>query len=384
MRILVAAGGTGGHVTPALAVVAELKRIVSELDVRFVCGSRRAELAALRGLDPLALPMRTSRGVGRLLDFARAAGSSALLRAVARARAVLTTGGYTAVPAAALAVLMRRPLIVIEVNAYPGRFCRVFGRLARVVLGGWDTLEKHLQKTCSLRIVGVPVRADLRRLDKEEARAALGVPREARTLLLLGGSQGAAALNLFIAENIARLAGSLRGGLDSKPLHLLGLTGGKHEAELEAACRAAGVGATLLHRSDDVGLFYSAADVAVSRAGASTCAELLHYGLPALLVPLPGAADDHQSHNARATVAVGGGVWLPQRRLRKEGVEVLRRLILRSPGGFGRKSGSALKAALVVAEILNGSGVGGRPYDQVGEVLAHRRAGRSLLGRRAS
>lgn len=286
--MLIMAGGTGGHVFPALAVAAELR--ARGCAVHWL-GTRRgieARLVPAQGYPIDFLRVRGLRGKrlrARLQGLAGlcAAGLQALA-AVRRIRpqVALGFGGYAAGPGAVAARWCRVPLVIHEQNAIAGTTNRLLARLATRVLTGFpDALP-------GARHTGNPLRADIAAL-----AAGAEKPAAARAhLLVLGGSLGARALNRAVPPALALLPAAER------PL-VRHQCGAEHLEDARAQYRAAGVEAELLPFIDDMAAAYQWADFAVCRAGALTVAELAAAGLPAVLVPYPHAIDDHQFHNAR-------------------------------------------------------------------------------------
>jgi undecaprenyldiphospho-muramoylpentapeptide beta-N-acetylglucosaminyltransferase len=306
-------------VLPALAV----SRALAEdgpgpARIQFV-GSRRGEgtdLVAAQGFPVLALP---GRGLQRrlrpraLLDNAAALAALAqaallALRAVARWRpqVVVTLGGYASAAAGLAAVVLRRPLVVVTVDAVPGATNRLLGRLATANATAFPGTPLP-----RATVTGTPVRAELADLDRSEAgrraaRAELGLDPGAFCLVAFGGSLGARRINQAVA------------GLAAGPVEDLAVyhvTGRRDAAEFVGPDGPRYRTVAFEQRMD---LLYRAADLCLCRAGAMTVAELAAAGVPALLVPLPGAPGDHQTANARALVEAGAAVLVPDERCRPD------------------------------------------------------------------
>jgi undecaprenyldiphospho-muramoylpentapeptide beta-N-acetylglucosaminyltransferase len=313
---VVSGGGTAGHVVPALAVARALGRPPDEIEL--VTSARGHDPAALQreGFGVTALP---GRGLSRRLrprDLARnvvalAALSWASLRVIAafrrwRPRAVVTVGGYASVPAGVAAVLWRVPLVVVNVDAVPGLANRILGRFAAACAVGFSgtALPRAV-------VTGAPVRPDVRAAsrgsaDRAAARDALGLP-ERPTVALFGGSLGARRLNLAALELVSRWVGRE----DRALYHVTGRRDWDDMSSRSDGAQRAGVVHRMVPFEDDMAHLYTAADVVVCRAGALTVAEVALAGVPAVLVPLPGAPGDHQTANAGALVTAGAAVLLP-------------------------------------------------------------------------
>lgn len=298
-HVLIMAGGTGGHIFPGLAVADALMAgsagvswlgTPTGLENRLVPAAGieldRIHISGLRGrgwLGWLAAPWRVLRAMFQ----AR--------RVLSRRRpgCVLSLGGYVAGPGALAARLMGIPLVIHEQNAIAGMTNRWLRPLARRVLTGFpDTLPRG-------EWVGNPVRADIVRLPtpRERMRERSG----ALTVVVIGGSLGAAAFIDTVPQAIARLP-------DANRLHVIHQAGRQYEAT-RAAYRAAGVEGDVREFIDDMAAVWARADLAICRAGALTVAELAAAGVASVLVPFPHAVDRHQHANARF-LSDAGAAWL--------------------------------------------------------------------------
>jgi len=325
LSFVIAGGGTGGHVTPALA----LGEVISERgDAVLFIGSEQgleAEMVPGAGFDLVTLS--SQQVMGRSL-FGRVRGVLGILGQVGRARAalaacradiVISVGGFAAMAAAMAAVLTRRPLVLVEPNAIPGRVNRLTARFARRVFVGFDVAAERLSVHGDrVRHLGIPLRRGL--LAAFAHTPARRAPEPPLHLLVFGGSQGARQLNEAMMELAPVLAG--------RPIEIFHQSGVDDRERVEAAYRKAGVPAEVVAFERDMPGRYSWADVALCRAGALTVAELSLAGLPALLVPYPFAADDHQRANADALADAGAGICLASRPLDVAGLgEALKRLM---------------------------------------------------------
>jgi UDP-N-acetylglucosamine--N-acetylmuramyl-(pentapeptide) pyrophosphoryl-undecaprenol N-acetylglucosamine transferase len=304
--VLIMAGGTGGHVFPALAVAAELS----------VLGVPVAWLGTNQGLEARVVPaagypltaIRVSglrgKGLPRFL-FAPFMLTYALLQAFMaflrlRPLAVLGMGGFAAGPGGLVAWLLRRPLLIHEQNSVPGLTNRLLAPLARTVLEGFPGSMPATHRPVA---VGNPVRAGIAALTLPEARFA--GRSGALHLLVIGGSLGARALNQVVPEALARLPASAR----PRVHHQTGQAeiDGVRERYAEAGCDA-----RVETFVEDMAAAYAWADLVVCRAGALTVAELAAAGVASILVPYPHATDDHQTGNARYLADAGAALLMPQ------------------------------------------------------------------------
>lgn len=305
-RILIMAGGTGGHVFPALAVARELRAAGAEVLWLGTRSGLEAEIVPRAGFELATVAIGGLRGKGLLqwlllpirLGWAMLQALLILLRY--RPMAVLGMGGFASGPGGLTTWLLRKPLLVHEQNAVAGLTNRWLAALATrclVAFPGALPARRHPLLT------GNPVRAEIAALPVPEIRfrGRAGPLR----LLILGGSQGAQALNAALPQVIAALPAADRPQLR----HQAGRTQAAAVAEAYAAL---GIGAEVLPFIDDMAAAYGWADLVVCRAGALTVAELTAAGIGAILVPFPHAADDHQARNAAFLVAAGAGVLLAQ------------------------------------------------------------------------
>ena len=343
---VIAGGGTGGHIVPSLQIARALVARGHAPESIELYGSRRGQEATTwpklefpftllpgRGLRRSMRPAAWWANVGAVAGLAwaclRALGSFVLRRP----RVVVVVGGYASFPAGLAALLTRVPLVCMTTDAVPGAVNGVLGRVAAANAVAFR--ETGLPRA---HLTGTPVWPALATLDRTPegraaSRVALGLPAQRRTVTCAGGSLGARRVNRAVAD----LAdGSWAGCADRALYHVTGRRdyGDFSPGPTDGSGEASEAGGTdglaehgLYYRvvpfEDDMPDFYNAADVCVVRAGAMTVAEILMAGVPAILVPLPGAPRDHQTRNAEALVAMGAAVHIPDpdcdgRRLAKE------------------------------------------------------------------
>ncbi|HUH07461.1 MAG TPA: undecaprenyldiphospho-muramoylpentapeptide beta-N-acetylglucosaminyltransferase [Egibacteraceae bacterium] len=321
-RILIAGGGTGGHVVPALATAAALAELYPQVEVEFVGTARGLESRLVPEAGwPLhlisAAPFQRRLSLSALraplaLAFA-ARDALRLVKGPPRAAAAAVFGGYVSAPLAVAAGLARIPLVVHEQNAIPGLANRLAARWAQAIAVSFPDSAARLGHVDRVTVTGNPVRPGLAELDagarRSEAMAAFDLDPGRRTLLVFGGSQGARRIN-SAAVGAAPLWSEPRG------LQVLHATGRAEHAGAQAAWDAQlASGSPLIVRCEPyverMDLAYAAADVAVCRSGASTTAELTMMGLPSVLVPYPHATADHQMANARALAESGAATVIP-------------------------------------------------------------------------
>jgi undecaprenyldiphospho-muramoylpentapeptide beta-N-acetylglucosaminyltransferase len=313
---VVAGGGTAGHVLPALAVGRALvDRGHPPRSIHYV-GSRRgleARLVPAAGFDLTLLP---GRGIERRLSRANleavpglavAVGRSLRLVARRRPAVVLSVGGYAGLPAALAAVMLRVPLIVAESNAVPGAANRLAGRFAAAAAVAFEgtALPRAV-------VTGNPVRPEVLAVDRSPsgrraAGAELGLPLGRSVVAVFGGSLGALRIN----EATLDLVRSWAARQDVTVYHVVGRRDWTEMSSRAAALELDPALYRPVQYEERMPTLYAAADMVVCRAGATSVAELAVVGLPALLVPLPGAPGDHQTANARWLAQAGAAVSLP-------------------------------------------------------------------------
>jgi UDP-N-acetylglucosamine--N-acetylmuramyl-(pentapeptide) pyrophosphoryl-undecaprenol N-acetylglucosamine transferase len=354
--VLIMAGGTGGHVFPALAVAKVLRDRGVPVVWLGVPGSMESRLVPANGFPIEWIRVQGIRGKGLtawLMAPFRIA--SAVLQAMAvlrrlRPRAVLGAGGYVSGPGGIAAWLLRIPLLIHEQNAIPGLTNRWLARIASQVLQGFPG---SFDKKREARFVGNPVRADIAAI-AEPADRFRGRSGRAR-LLVFGGSLGAQRLNAMVPVALSLLDPERR----PQVRHQAGERG---ILAARAAYAEAQVEADVTPFIEDMAAAYAWADVAVCRAGAMTIAELQAAGLGALLVPLPIATDDHQTKNAETMVHIGAGRVLQERDLTAESLSAcivdltgdrdrMRRMAIAARGA------RVTDAALQVANLCASAGV---------------------------
>ena len=322
MKIVIACGGTGGHLFPGVAVAERL--LARDHEVRLLVSAKAVEQTALTGLVATSccsrLGVRSIRGVGfgglsRLIPFcgqlARAVRECAAEYATFSPDVVLGMGGYTSAPAVlATRWFGRRTRAVIhESNAVPGKANRWTGRWVDHVAVGLADCARFFRRT-PVTVTGTPLRARLGRGERvADAAARLGLTPGRLTVAVMGGSQGAHALNEAMACALPWLEEW------RERAQFVHLSGAADEAFVREAYERNGMAARVLGFCHEMEWVYSAADVVVARAGAATLTELAAFGLPAILVPYPHAAGNHQWHNAQAWARVGAARVLEERAL---------------------------------------------------------------------
>jgi len=361
LSVVVAGGGTAGHIEPALALADALRRLSPGVEVTAL-GTRRGletTLVPARGyplalIPPVPMPRRPTldllRVPGRLAGAVKAAGQ--VLDRV-DADVLVGFGGYVALPAYLAACRRRTPIVVHEANVRPGLANRIGARLTRhVAVSSEPSTLPHAA------YVGIPLRPVIAALDRGAeragARAGFGLLPDRPTLLVFGGSQGARRLNQAVAGAAPALAAA--------GVQVLHAAGSKNVDEVAAALPAPTPDApyVVVPYLEEMDRAYAAADLALCRAGAMTCAELTAVGLPAVYVPL-AIGNGEQRLNAAGVVAAGGGLEVPDAGLDAEAVVATALPLVTDPAtlgamsaaaaAFGRRDADVALARLVLAAV---------------------------------
>jgi UDP-N-acetylglucosamine--N-acetylmuramyl-(pentapeptide) pyrophosphoryl-undecaprenol N-acetylglucosamine transferase len=366
VRIVIAGGGTAGHIFPSIAVADRLRD--GGATVGFIGSPVRQEAsivpaAGYRFHPVAAAPFR------RELSLRSAAAPFVAMRSVVTSRpivrevdAVLGMGGYASIAPVLAARSLRVPVVLHEQNAIPGLANRLLARLATAMALTFEDSRGRLPRSLRTEVTGLPLRREIRevavRRDElvEEARREWGLEPGRTTLLVTGGSQGALHVNQVIADAIPLLAGR-------SDLQLVVLTGAAHEPvvasaasqEMELIVRTV----AFLERME---LALAVADLAVARAGANTIHELAACGIPSILVPYPHATDDHQAANARELERAGAAEVYPDRALTPEGLarrilsltgDAERRTVMAKAGEAWAKPDADERVAELVREVAS-------------------------------
>jgi UDP-N-acetylglucosamine--N-acetylmuramyl-(pentapeptide) pyrophosphoryl-undecaprenol N-acetylglucosamine transferase len=314
MNFVIAAGGTGGHLFPGLAVGEVLVArghsvmlIVSEKEIDAVATQGRAEFrvekvagVGLQGKSPAAL-------LKFVLKFRAGLKQCHRLFAGYQPRAVIGMGGFTSLAPILAGRKIGIPRFVHDSNAIPGKANKLNARFCTAVLLGFEECARFFPRSKCV-VTGTPIRSALtRRIERSEASKAFRLEPAKRTLLVMGGSQGARGINDALIAALPALKES-----GAQVIHF---TGRDDEERMRAAYDGAGVPAFAAAFFHEMEKAYSAADLAIARSGAASLTELSHFALPSILIPYPHAAEDHQTLNAQIFERGGAAVLLQQRDL---------------------------------------------------------------------
>jgi len=314
MKFVIAAGGTGGHLFPGLAVGEvllsrghEVMLLISEKEIDALATQGRSEFriekvrgAGLQSKSPIAL-------LKFVLKFREGLNQVKALYKDFQPDAVLGMGGFTSTAPILAGRSRKIPTFVHESNAIPGKANKINGKLVTRVLLGFEECARFFPAG-KCEVTGTPIRASLKdRLEKSAALSAFSLTPGRTTLLIMGGSQGAHGINQSVINALPSLTG--------RSLQVIHLTGKQDEALVKQAYEKAGIPAYVAAFSHRMQEAYSAADFAIVRSGAASLTELSHFALPAILIPYPHAAEDHQTFNAKIFERGGAAALLQEREI---------------------------------------------------------------------
>jgi UDP-N-acetylglucosamine--N-acetylmuramyl-(pentapeptide) pyrophosphoryl-undecaprenol N-acetylglucosamine transferase len=356
MRVMIAAGGTGGHLYPGVALAQEFLRQNPAAAVRFVGTARGIEskvlphegfeLDLITALPFMGLGLRKAASAVLALPI----GLRQSIRLLRRHRAELVVGigGYTTPPVVVAARLLRIPRVILEPNAYPGKANILLGPLADRIFVAFEAAARHFDRS-KVRVFGTPIRKAF--LERKPDRR----PSRETTLLVFGGSRGAHAVNAAMVEGLPTLSRIQEAGRRMKIIHQ---TGDADYDDVKKAYATAGLDAEVIPFLFDMPSVLGEADLVVSRAGAMTLAELTACGKAAVLIPFPHAIYDHQMHNAKVLESAGAAVVILQRDLSGSRLAEVVGTLLRDPdrlsamGERSRSLGRTDSSTLIVRECV--------------------------------
>lgn len=314
-RFLFAGGGTGGHLFPAVAVAEQIREMKPEADILFIGTKDRIEG---RVVPKLGFKFKSIwiKGFSRKINFENllfpiklfvSVIQSLVINISFRPKVAIGSGGYVTGPVIWAASVLGAKIILLEQNSYPGVTTRLLERYASEVHLSFQESKKYLRREKIHHITGNPVRKNLGRMEKTEALRKFGLSGEKKTLLVLGGSLGAKTINEAMSESIKIL--------EENKVHVIWQTG-KNYFEQFNQMNSAYI--KVFDFIEDMNAAYSACDLLLARAGATTIAELLNLGIPAILVPSPNVAENHQYYNAKSLSDSEAAILIEDKNLKKD------------------------------------------------------------------
>ena len=321
-KILVSGGGTGGHIFPAIAIANGLKdRLQPNVDILFVGAKGRMEMekVPMAGFSIVGLWIS---GIQRRLTLKNLLFPLKLISSLWKAKSIVKdfqadvvvgTGGYASGPLLRAASSKGVPTLILEQNSYPGITNKWLGKSVNVICTAYEGMDKYFPKE-KIVLTGSPVRKKILEMktSKEAARKFFGLEKERFTLLIVGGSQGAMNMNIALSRQMNQLLASgmqiiWQTGKPSLALAEKSILNSKYRNRVKIH--------DFIHEMDQA---YAAADLIVSRAGAIAIAEIVEVNKPAIFVPLPSAAEDHQTHNAKALADKGAAMLIREKELEQQ------------------------------------------------------------------
>lgn len=327
-KIVLAAGGTGGHVFPAIAIADALRDTGANVDIHFIGTRDKMEFIAV---PKAGYPIHEIwiSGFHRTFTLKNLLFPFKLIRSLWQTRAILkklkpdmviSCGGYVAGPVGWVAAKMGMPIVVQEQNSLPGVTNRLLAGKAELIFTAFEQADEFFPKE-KTRLLGNPTRKELLTPAGDEAFKAFGFKKDQPTLLVLGGSLGAKAINEAVRDHLDELHNVLG-------LQILWQCGTRFYDSLIKEVQVKNYpNLRLVSFLDNMPFAYKVSDLVVSRAGASSCAELLVTGMPSILVPSPYVAGDHQTYNAKAMVENGAAIMLRDDVLSKSIVKTVKEVI---------------------------------------------------------
>ena len=319
VKILFAGGGTGGHLYPAIAIANRITSVLKDrakTDIAFVGTKRGLEY---RLGDELGYPLYliSMRGITRSLTpknlfvpfmVLLALVQSALLLTKFRPDMVVGTGGYVSWPVLKIAALLGILTVLQEQNSFPGVATRSAAAKARLIFLGFEEAKKYLNSAAPMIVTGNPVRSEIAKGSRQRAHEHFKLNPDKKTILILGGSQGARAINEAVYKSLEKnnWAGDVQ---------LLWQTGKRDYTEVNLKATKLKWDGALFPFASNMADVYAASDIVIARAGALTLAELIECNLPSILIPFPYAAGDHQKKNAMSLSSRNRAVLLDESRL---------------------------------------------------------------------
>lgn len=359
-RIIFAAGGTGGHIYPAIAIADELKKMNENIKIKFIGAKGRIEekIVPASGYDLETIEVT---GIKRSLNLKNIAAAYKILKAMRDSKKILKdftpelvygTGGFVSGPVLRSAQSLGITNVIEEGNYYPGVTVKLVSAKADKVILNFEGTKKFLKRSDNVTVMSYPVRQNLKRYDKGEAAEYFGLDGNKKILFAFGGSQGAGSINSALLKCFKNITGS--------DIQIIWQTG---ESDFETVNTAVSSNRNIkvLKYIDKIDYAYSASDLVVCRSGISTIMELASFGQTAIFVPYPAASENHQEKNARAVAEKNAAEIIIDKNLNQKLEASVLRLInddnklsyMRSNISLMADTEAASKIAAMLIEMLN-------------------------------
>lgn len=318
MKVIFAGGGTGGHLMAGLSIAQEISSRFPGAHIIFFGTNKKGEsgyigkssyefkqIEACKLTSFIRLP---------LFVFVSLIGIIHSMINIVRIKPdiIVGLGGYGSALPVVAAYVVGVPIVLIEQNVIPGRANLIMSRWADAILCHWESTKNRFKKAGSISVTGIPIRNGIVGNETEVVKNPFGLASQGKTLLVMGGSQGARAINKVLLQSIPKLKALIPG------LQIIHLTGKEGYKEAKDAYDNLGISSFVSEFSSEIGIAYRLADLVICRAGANTIAEISAVGIPAILIPYPYATDNHQYWNAYELARIGGAVIIKQDELKPE------------------------------------------------------------------
>jgi UDP-N-acetylglucosamine--N-acetylmuramyl-(pentapeptide) pyrophosphoryl-undecaprenol N-acetylglucosamine transferase len=298
-RIVFAAGGTGGHIYPAIAVADELRKMNEKIEIRFIGAKGKIEEKIVPKMGYELETIEIS-GFKRSMSIKNISAAFKLMKALSDSKKILSdfkpeivfgTGGYVSGPVLRSARKLGIPTVIEEGNYYPGVTVKLVAPKADRVIVNFEGTKKFLKREDNVTTISYPIRTNMKRINRSEAAGMLGLDPQKKILLAFGGSQGARSINNALLKSF--------GNINGKGIQIIWQTGEGDFEIVSSAAKSSKV-TKVLKYIDNIRTAYSACDLIVCRSGISTIMELAAFGSAAVFVPFPQASENHQVKNAKA------------------------------------------------------------------------------------
>ena len=318
-RFLFAGGGTGGHLFPAVAVAEKIRNKIPDAEILFVGSKTKIEGKVLPKLGFRFKPVWIKGFTRRFslenflfpVKLVVSIMQSIFININFKPRVAIGSGGYASGPAIYGASLVGAKVILLEQNSFPGVTTRILEKYAEEIHISFEDSKKYFKNKSKLKLTGTPVREKLLNISREEALKSFGLDPSKKTLLVLGGSLGAASINAAIADSI--------NFFEEKDIQLIWQTGKNYFSRFRHLSSE-----TIIIKDfiEDMNFAYSASNLVIARAGATTIAELLTLAIPAALVPSPNVAANHQYYNAKSLADQNAAILVEDHELKDKVKEI--------------------------------------------------------------
>ena len=318
MNIIFAGGGTGGHLIAGLSIAQKISSRFPGANIIFFGTSKEGESGYIGKSSYEFKQIKACKFTSfiRLPVFIIASLIGVIYSLINIIRIkpdiIIGLGGYGSALPVVAAYIARVPIVLIEQNVIPGRANLLMARWADAVLCHWESTKKKFKKVRSVSVTGIPIRKGVIANGSEIGKNPFGLTSQGKTLLVMGGSQGAQAINKVILQSIPKLKALIP---ELQIIHLTGKEGYKEAKDVYDNLR---ISSFVSEFSNDMGIAYKLSDLVICRAGANTIAEISAVGIPAILIPYPYATDNHQYWNAYELAKIGGALIIKQDELEPE------------------------------------------------------------------